>query len=1094
MHNAISYQRIIRRTGLSLLAVALIAYSLVAHSTEVLPEKIRFKRIAMENEFYVGSILDMQQDRKGFMWIGGKYGLARYDAYSFEVYRHNKYDNNTISSNTIHDIEVDADGNIWFATEVGLDRFDYSSGTFIHYKHNENDPESIGAPPIFSLHIDKENMLWVGTRGGLHSYDKAKDAFKEHSIKVDDSGSQAGEYVLDVSSDDDGIYYLATGYGLKIWDKNTQLTTQHKAQRNTPDKLQTNLIRTVLVDHKNRVWVGTELGLLEYHRDTQKFEYFPTEQDADAQINKSGGLMISAPVWDIFEDSKGIVWTATDGFGINWLNRQTNAFVNLTNDPNDNFSLNSTISRSIAEDINGDIWIGNYPSGVNVFERYTSAFKTYISNTDDNTSLSFGNVKNILEDEKENLWLAIEGGGLNYFDTKTQTFEFIRHIPGADNTLGSDNPIDLIFDHKGLMWIATWTSGLNQYNLETGKFRIIRPDPQDPSALPSAQLWTVYEDSNHTIWVGAMGTGLLKYLPDTDTFKSYLYNENDPHSILDGQIWDILEDSRGNLWVATQRALSLMDRQTERFINYINDPKDSNSISSNEVKTIFEDSKGRLWLGTNGGGLNQYDYVNQTFSAITEQEGLTSNIVQAIIEDNDGILWLGTGNGIARYNPETGEIKSYDKSYGLQGNEFNVGSVYKAKNGDLIFGGLDGFTRFNPREVRDNSSIPPVVFTRLEVLNEEAQIGNHAPLKEHILEAEEIYLTHEQNIINLHFSALNYRNPSKNEYAYKLEGFDKDWYYVGQKRSATYTNLDAGTYIFKVKAANNEGVWNEKGNSIKIIVSPPPWQTWWAYTLYTLIIVAIMMSYVVTQKRINKRLEHMVSERTDALEQANKKLEKASLSDPLTGLSNRRFMEKFIDADIAQVTRLHTDWYRKNNDGHPPHADIAFLLIDIDHFKHINDTYGHSAGDVVLIAVSKLLKEINRESSHVIRWGGEEFLLVSRFVNGQQAKTLAHRILESVRALRINIDNGEALSVTVSIGFTLLPYSATNKAVMDWKKTIDIADIALYAAKNSGRNSWVGTNLTKHPISSPHEFHNLIESGEVDYLSSFATGKELVWD
>ncbi len=936
--------------------------------------------------------------------------------------------------------------------------------------------------------------MWIGTRGGLSSYNPEQKNFTNYNIQVGNLANQAGEYVLDVTDDGNGNFYLGTGYGLKIWNQKNLQTRLYQSERNALGKLQTNLIRSVLVDSFDRVWVGTELGLMEFIPDSEYFEFYPTELDDSAVLSQADGVRVSAAVWDIFEDSENIIWTATDGFGVNWLNREENKFVTLTNDPNDNNSLNTTISRTISEDKNGDIWVGNYPSGINVFERYTAAFRTFISNTNDDNSLSYGNVKQILEDEKENLWLAVESGGLNYFDTKSTTFKYIKHDPNDINSIASDDALDMIIDKNNVMWIATWTTGISQYDLNTGEFRSILPDPNKKGALPSAHIWTVYEDSEGTIWVGAMGAGLFRYEEKTDSFKSYLYSEDDPGSILDGQIWAILEDSRGNLWIATQRALSRMDRRTERFTNFTNDRNKPDSISSNEVRAVFEDSKGRLWLGTNGGGLNQYDYINGSFSAITEHDGLNSNIIQAIVEDDDGNLWLGTANGITRYNPDTGEIKAYDKSYGLQGNEFNTGSVYKARNGDLMFGGLDGYTRFNPRELKDNNVEPAVVFTGVQILNEEVEIGESSALEESIVVADQIVLDHTQNFISIQYAALNFRNSERNQYAYKLEGFDKDWYYVDQKRTVTYTNLDAGSYRLRVKASNNEGVWNEEGSSIGILVLPPPWKTWWAYTIYVLLVFGVILSYVVTQRRINKRLELMVRDRTEELEAANKKLEKASLSDPLTGLANRRFLEKFIDADIAQVERLYGEWKKQGNEGGPPNSDIAFYLIDVDHFKHINDSYGHGAGDHVLVIMSQLLKEISRESSHVIRWGGEEFLLVSRFVDGSQAHKLAERILHSVRDATFEIETGHVLRATVSIGFSLLPYDPNDRSSKDWQKTIDIADLALYAAKHSGRNGWVGTNLSKSPFYSSSSFFDEIKNHSLETRTSFDDVSKLVWD
>ncbi len=387
----------------------------------------------------------------------------------------------------------------------------------------------------------------------------------------------------------------------------------------------------------------------------------------------------------------------------------------------------------------------------------------------------------------------------------------------------------------------------------------------------------------------------------------------------------------------------------------------------------------------------------------------------------------------------------------------------------MIFGGTNGFTIFDPDALEKNTSVPPVAISGLHIFNKPVQIGdNTSVLNKDISVSESITLEYSQSVFTLFFTAMSYRNTQENKFAYTLHGFEKNWNYVGaDRRSATYTNLQPGSYIFKVKAANNDGLWNDVGTSLEIVVLPPPWRTWWAYFSYIIILMSTIAFFIYSQKKKVIVLEKMVKARTSELENKNQELEDAyikmetiSLTDPLTGLNNRRFLNNLIDRDMKRKERDYLRSRSKTNNDDATENDYIFLLLDIDYFKNVNDKYGHSAGDLVITEVADILNSICRETDFLVRWGGEEFLVAVRYVNRSEAPLIAERIRQKIERHPFTLPNGETITKTCSIGFAFFPFYEDRPFAINWEVVIDIADAALYSAKRTGRNKCIGIAST----------------------------------
>jgi diguanylate cyclase (GGDEF)-like protein len=528
-------------------------------------------------------------------------------------------------------------------------------------------------------------------------------------------------------------------------------------------------------------------------------------------------------------------------------------------------------------------------------------------------------------------------------------------------------------------------------------------------------------------------------------------------------------------------------------------------MSRGPIFSIHEDRRGNLWIGTQGGGLNRWDLADRragraVFKHYTERGGLPNNTIYGILEDEEGSLWLSTNRGLSKLDPQTGGIRNYDTTHGLQSNEFNFGAHYRSAVGEMFFGGNNGFNAFFPGRIRINTHVPPVVLTSFLKLNKRTK------LEKHISDVKEIQLTHRDYVVSFEFAALDYAAPEKNRYAYKLVGLDRDWTELPGARRATYTNLGPGHYVFRVKGANSDGVWNEQGFSLGVTVLPPPWRTWWAYTFYVLLLLGIALAFrqshvrkLASEAEYNRILEQQVKERTaqlaeryDELQLANAKLEDASVTDSLTGLGNRRFLTQCIQKEIAMVERSYGAPDRATNP-----CDLVLMMIDLDGLKTINDTYGHSAGDMALIQMRELLEKACRKADMILRWGGDEFLVVGRYADRELAKALAERIRVVVKDHPFDLGLDHPVYVSASIGFAFYPFIPSAPTRVTWEQVVTIADRALYGAKASGRNAWVGIFSTPAtPLDAVHLISHMPEllarEGRIEVQTS-VFDREVAW-
>ncbi len=830
-------------------------------------KNVTFEHITMEEGISQSTVLAVTQDQEGYLWLGTQEGLNRYDGYGFTVYKYDPFDNGSLSDNWITCLLTDREGNLWIGTSAGgLNYYDRSSNSFTKYRYDKDDPSSITDDRILSLYQDQSGSLWVGTMGGgLNRFDHSNKQFERYSFTQNNTKMDNIYDVTSIGEDSEGnLLWGTSGAGLYLLNWRSSKLLNYRNIAGITSSLSNDYVSCVYLCQHGNFWVGTlGGGLNSFDSKTRTFTRF---QNVPAQLYSLSNNYI----YSIAEDTEGHLWIGTDE-GLNQFQSKQKRFYNFKNDPADPYSLSNSMVRTIYEDMGGIIWIGTYSGALNKFDRKKAVFKNYYQNPVKVNTLSDRNVWSICEDNMGYLWIGTNNG-LNRLDRNTEEFVHFFHDPANQRSL-SHNLVRTIYqDRKGGLWIGTEGGGLNRYDDKKKQFKRYVHDPHDSSTLSDNGLRHLFEDNAGNLWVATIN-GLNKYDRKRDRFKRYHHNPNDPNSLAGNHVRYIYQDRRGAIWVATFNGLSLYLKKQDKFISFRNNPANSSSLSNDRVLCLYEDRQGNFWVGTYGGGLDRLDRDEFIFTHFSKQNGLPNNSVYGILEDQQGNLWMSTNQGISSFNPRTAKFRNFDSNDGLQSNEFNGNAFYQNHKGEMFFGGIKGVTVFVPENVKSNLNIPPIVITSFRKYDQEIY-----PYR-YVITSGPIELKYQDKFFSFEFAALDFTNPSKNQYFYKLEGFDKDWIYCGYRRFANYTNLSGGKYIFRVKGSNNDGLWNEQGVSLNLIIHPPFWQTWWFKFL--IVISTLLLIYLIVMLRMRsvnsqkKKLELEVAQRTRELNQSNYELLKA---------------------------------------------------------------------------------------------------------------------------------------------------------------------------------------------------------------------------
>lgn len=779
------------------------------------------------------------QDNQGFMWIGTEDGLNRYDGAKFKIFRPVDGDASSISDVWIRTLTLDADGVLWVGTrQGGADRYDAGTGKFVRYQHIENVTESISNNNVRVIFSDAQHRLWFGTDGGLDLFDPHSGGF-EHFLPP---GTKEF-HVQSIAQDVQGNIWVGTLFGLWSFDPSQKTFSFHKLGEKSP------AIYNILINSDGTLWLASLGGGLIHY---------------DPQANSFKGILPGEGISNenarsLWRDPSGKIWVGTAS-GLDLFDPASGDFINFFNDPNVATSLGANFIYSLYQDHSGILWIGTYGGGLSVYDPLSNKFTHYYNEQNNPKSLGFNMVFSIAPAKDGTVWIGTLGGGLDHYDPLTDSFTHYRHDSTDPDSLRNDFIECVRATRDGMVWVGT-DEGLDRLDPASGKFTHFPSDANDPAVLPGAMIYSVYQDSSDTIWIGT-DNGLVRYDGSTQTFSRFA-ETGDTSPLNNGTVNDVDEDHNGILWIGTfSRGLMRLDPKTGAFRNYRYDVNRPGSISNDSILAIYESQNGSIWIGTAGGGLDRYDPATDSFTVYNDTDGLPNNVIYGILEDESGNLWLSTNFGVARFDPQTGKSRSYTNVDGLQSNEFNIGAYARDASGRMYFGGIDGLNIFLPSNVGDNRFAPPV---RLVAVTQ-----NGIPLKAAPESLQSIELKYPENSFEFESAALGFSQSNKNQYAYKLEGFDSEWYYAGTNRTGRYANLPGGKYTLRVKAANSDGVWNEEGLAIKVSVIPPFWKTWWFFGIVAFVLsTGVFGAYRLRVRAVEMQkheLERQVNERTQEIE------------------------------------------------------------------------------------------------------------------------------------------------------------------------------------------------------------------------------------
>ncbi len=868
------------------------------------PSEVRFNHLSLEEGLSQSTVTAILQDSQGFIWLGTLDGLNRYNGYDFTIFKHDPADPTTLSANHVSTLYEDGSGTLWVGTVGGgLSRFDRETEKFTHNQHNPEDSTSLSSNLVYSMLEDSQDRLWVGANNGLNILNRQTGQFAVYTVDsplpLVSNGSNA---ITVIHEGPAGALWLGTPNGLLSFDPESEKYQSHGLITNVltriPEEFVPVEVLTILNDDAGALWIGTRgQGLIELQPESGKTtQYLPGENDP---LTLSDNV-----VYALGQDQTGSLWIGT-AQGLDRFNPEIQQFIHFVHNSNDEHSLSDNEVSSIYIDQAGILWVGTHIGGVNTYDPYKIKFQHFTPTNDDKQTLSHPQVWTFLEDGKANLWVGTSAG-LDRIQRETGITTHYLPDPNDDSTITNAHVSKIIEDSQGNLWVATH-GGLNRYDPLTDGFERYLSDPDDPASLSSHVINDIFEDSAGRLWIGSAGNGLDRLELDSNRFTHFRYQNgddlDDPPGI--NVVLAFFDDQNGLLWIGSMGGLLKYDPAADSFSIFRHDPANFLSLGSDVIYAIHQDQNGLLWLATDN-GLDRFNPESGTFRHFREEDGLPSNKVVGILEHPSGDLWLSTNRGLSRFNSSEETFRNFDSSDGVQSLEFNPGATYQNQAGEMFFGGINGFNIFHPDEVRDNPYSTPIVLSDLRIQNEIVSFGPDSALSKAINQARQIELSRADTVFSFELAALHYGTPEENQYAYLMEGFDRDWNYIGDRRNATYTNLPPGDYTFRAFGANSDGVWGREGIEVAVSIPYPFWQTWW----FAIIVAILLAGAVFGGYRLRTRstlartrdLEEQVSVRTVEIERRRQIAE--GLREIMVLINSNKSLEESLHYIVSQAAKL----------------------------------------------------------------------------------------------------------------------------------------------------------------------------------------------
>jgi len=858
-----------------LLSFLFLSFSAGSFNSSAQSYESHFTKITDEKGDAPGATFSIVEDSRGFIWFGTVDGLYRYDGYNYRIYRFKKNEPNSLSNNTIRALAIDKDDRIWIATQGGgLNMLDIKTESFTQYIHRGNASDEINGNEVWAVSLDRKGNVWMGITGkGVDRLNPVTKHFNHYLILPGDTSEQFSVIVRSLLEDSKGRIWAGTGNnGLSEIDPENGLIKNYHAMPGDLRSLASNTVYDIYEDKEGKIWLctfGGGLNILD--KKTGKFRQI-------RQDSKNPNGLLSDLTYHFCRKNDSDLLVATQ-YGMCEMNLHSKTNIVYSHDACNLNSLSEDRLRTIFIDKAGIIWLGS-ESGVDKLIRYNK-FILYRHSESDPNSLEKGIVRSIMEDNDGTLWIGLIDRGLECYSKTANRFITFHHDPSKPFGLPGNHITALLQDSRGDIWIGEWDSGLSHYTQDPSgpcKFVPVLNTRTKPAFLTDNRIQLIREAKPGMLWIGTE-TGLNLYDIRKRTCFHYLHEPGNANSLAGNAVQSnaFVQEPNGDLWIGTWASgltrihFTDGDYSKPEYTNWRNNPSNSYSLNNNNVISLYLEKTGIIWIGTFGGGLDHFDPSVNSFRHYTTNDGLPNNIVFAIQEDAAGNLWLSTDNGLSRFSPENEHFQNFGKEDGLQDEHFFWGSAYKSKKGELYFGGINGMNSFFPEKIKtDAYSINPVLIN-LKKFNESDTISIG------ITGLHDIDLPYTDNFLSFEFSALDFHEPSKNQYQYFLEGFDSKWTKSGNRRFASYTNLPHGTYTFHLKATNYDGAGGNKEIKFILRIHPPWWKTWWARTLFITLITVIATAFYYLRigmlERQKTKLEEQVKLRTVEIENKNLQLE-----------------------------------------------------------------------------------------------------------------------------------------------------------------------------------------------------------------------------
>jgi ligand-binding sensor domain-containing protein len=820
-------------------------------------EDIRFSHLSTKEGLSQTRVAQIVQDDEGFLWFGTQYGLDRYDGYNFKVFVHDPARQNSLSCAFVYSLFKDRDGTLWVGCNNVVDRFDKMSETFTHYRIASEVSESLPVN-VYGISQDRTGALWLSTGSGLYRLDPATGRIAHYTHDLINSSSLSSNDVKSTSEDSNHRFWVADGDYLEEFDRDqgkvllrvplTGLT--EIGQRAAMSNLST------FEDHLGVFWIiytsaVQASGLAVLDRTTNQLTRYSI-------YDQKSGRELSSGVMAAVEDLNKTLWLATKSDGLLRFDREHGIFLRYRNHLDDLESLAEDRLISLCADREGNVWAGLHATSPDFFRSTPRSFMPLLRRPSNPSSFGETFVNAIFEDHRGLLWISTTGALIRFDRKSGQYTSYPPPGPGLNNDI-----VAITEDRSGVLWVGTMGAGLGRFDQRTGRFKTYRYHASDPSSLSGDSVSRMLVDHSGTMWVTTWN-GLDRFDPATQRFVAYKRDKETQRE----EYYNITEDQSGTLWIGGIMGLTRFDPKSGRFMLYNHKPGDPGSLSDDIVNNVYVDHLGTVWVATQN-GLNKLDAESGAFTKYFAADGLPISNLSCILEDQAGQLWISTSRGLSRFDPLRNTFKNYSTADGLPGDDLTGwDACFKSSRGEMFFGGFSGSVAFYPEKVEDTSYTPPIVLTDFQLFGKPVEIGPQSLLKSSITYANDLTLSHQQNVFSLGFSALSYSNPAANRYRYMLEGLDQQWTEVKSDRKlASYTTLPAGQYTFRVQGATSRGAWREPGAKLVINILPPWWARWWFRTLCAITVVAVLWALYQLRLRqvgreLNAGLEARVNERT----------------------------------------------------------------------------------------------------------------------------------------------------------------------------------------------------------------------------------------